>query len=477
MTDAEDIAARVRAARAEALDPAPVVPIPVYPRVAVSVGALGDLLDHVTSTGLPDSLVGGAGLGVAAIVIMPARILPNPNYPSWVERSGLWVPLVAPRSGGKSPALRIARAALDAIEQVAYEMWQREIEDWEAAPKRERPPRPVRQRWTVDDVTIEMFMRVMDRTGGRCGAVVDELRTHLAGMGRYRTGGDGGDRARWLSIWDGTAVSYDRVGSDISIRVSAPVAPIIGGIQPQYTALLGDDEDGARARWLPHYSPGTVTATPPPPAAEWEAWVAKAAHLSQPREWHLDTATYRTWRAAVARWGEVERRTDVAAAVAGAASKADRQALRVALVLAELISPGSGGPIPPEAMTGAVALVDYAIDVWGVLGGTTETLTTSRREQTLITAADRLAGWIAERGGRVTRRDIGRAKPCGIRKAAQIDEVLAEYDELFPCTVRKEPAPGGGPETTVVYAPRDPRVGPSGPPDSDVVDSVDNAER
>ncbi|MEX5711980.1 DUF3987 domain-containing protein [Parafrankia sp. FMc6] len=452
-------------------------PMPVYPRKAMSVGALGDLLDKATSTGLPDALVGGAGLGVGATCVMSARLLPNPEYPSWVERSGVWVPLVAPRSGGKSPALRIARAPLDDVEEAAYEMWRREIEDWESAPKKERPPRPARQRWTVDDVTLEMFMRVMDTTGGRCAAAVDELRTHLAGMGRYRSGGDGGDRARWLSIWDGAAVSYDRVGSDVSIRVSAPTAPIVGGIQPQYVNLLGDDEDGARARWLPHYSPGTVTATPTPPATEWDAWVRKTSVLSQPRDWHLDTATYRTWRGAVARWKDTERRTDVSAAVAGAASKADRQALRVALVLSELDAPGGGGPIPPEAMTGAVALVDYAIGVWEVLGGTTEMFATSRREETLISVADRLAGWVAERGGRVTRRDIGRAKPCGIRKAAQLDEVLDEYRALFPRTVRKEPAPGGGPETMVVYAPRDPRVSLSAPPNPGVVDTVDNVGR
>ncbi|KPM56908.1 hypothetical protein ACG83_03470 [Frankia sp. R43] len=475
--DAESIVGRVRQRQAESETPAPVVPVPIYPRAAMAVGALGDLLDRATSTGLPDAMVGGAGLGVGATCVMHARLLPNPDYPSWVERPGLWVPLIAPRSGGKSPALRIARTPLDDVEEAAYQMWRREIEDWEAAPKKARPARPARPRWTVDDVTIEMFMRVMDTTGGRCAAAVDELRTHLAGMGRYRTGGDGGDRARWLSIWDGAAVSYDRVGSDISIRVSAPVAPIVGGIQPQYVALLGDDEDGARARWLPHYSPGTVTATPTPPAAGWEAWVQKAARLSQAREWHLDTGTDRAWRAAVARWADIERRTDTSAAVAGAASKADRQALRVALVLAELVTPGGEGPIPPEAMTGAVALVDYTISVWEVLGGTAETLATSRREETLINVADRLAGWIAERGGRVTRRDIGRAKPCGIRKAAQLDEVLAEYRALFPCTVREETPEGGGTRTTVVYAPRDPRVSLSISPDPDGVDSVDTEGR
>ncbi|MEX5711779.1 DUF3987 domain-containing protein [Parafrankia sp. FMc6] len=426
-----------------------VVPLPEYPVRAVSVGALGDLIKQATSTGLPAAMVGGAGLGIAGICAMPASLQPDPAYPSWVERPAVWVPLVAPRSGGKSPALRIARAPLDPIEQAAYEQWRDEMDDWRAAPAKERDTKPDRRRWTVDDITTEQVIRAMDQADGRIGAAVDELRTHLAGMGRYRTGGDGGDKARWLSIWDGAPVSYDRVGSDVSIRVAAPVVPIVGGIQPHYIGMLGEDEDGARARWIPHYFSGTVSSTPAPSSAAWDEWVGAEAGIVSSRTWHLDRVAYRAWRDAVRRWQAIEHRPDVSPAVAGAASKADRQALRVALILAETIDPGKGGPIPSEALTGAVALMDYAIGVWGVLGGAAETLATSRREETLIRASDRLAGWIAERGGRVTRRDIIRAAACGIRKAGQLDDVIAEYKQVYPGTVRDEMPEGGGPQLVV----------------------------
>ncbi|MDT3441300.1 DUF3987 domain-containing protein [Pseudofrankia sp. BMG5.37] len=439
---------------------APPARLPDYPVKAMSVGPLGDLIAKATSTGLPAALVGGAGLGIAAICTMPAVIQPKLDAPDWAERPALWVSLFAPRTGGKSPALRIARAPLDAIERSAYDQWRAERDAWEAlAPKEQKQtPTPIERRWTVDDVSIERVLRMLDATNGRVGALVDELQTHLAGMTRYRANGDGGNQARWLSIWDGGAVRYDRVTGGASLRIDQPTVPIVGGLQPHLVAMLGDDESGARARWLPHCSPGVVSAEPAPTSEDWATWVDKAATNGTTRTWYLDDSTYRVWRAAVARWKALSVAVGTGSAAAGAAGKGDRQSLRVALVLAELTAPGKGGPIPPEAMTGAVALVDYAIGVWDVLGGSAETLATSRREETLLRAADRLAAWVAERGGRVTRREIVRATPCGIRTKSQLDTVLAEYRQLYPGAVRDEAPPGGGRVATVVYAPRDPRL-------------------
>jgi hypothetical protein len=434
--------------------------VPDYPAGALAVGPLGELLAVGTAAGLPAALVGAAGLGVAAACVMPAVLRVDRERKSWEERPALWVPAVAPPGGGKSPAVALARAPLDALEDAAYDRWPEELAAWESASVAERGPRPVRDRWTVDDITMEQTMCTLAELGGRAAVVVDELRTHLAGMGRYRSGrGDGGDRARWLAMWDGRPQGYERKTGDVRfLRIRRPVVPILGGLQPEFVGMLGEDVDGSRARWLPHISSATVRADPPDDTPRWRAWIEQTAPNRSERLWWLDGAGRARWEDARDRWRELGRAPDTGPAVAGAAGKADRQTLRVALVLAELAAPAAGGPVPTEAIAGAVTLIDYVLGVWAVLGGSAETLATSRREETLIRAADKLAAWIETRGGRVTRRDILRARAASIRTAAQLDQVLAEYRELYPGAVRDENPPSGGTPTTAIYAPRDPRV-------------------
>jgi len=55
----------------------------------------------------------------------------------------------------------------------------------------------------------------------------------------------------------------------------------------------------------------------------------------------------------------------------------------------------------------------------------------------------------------VTKRDIQRAHPAGIRDPAQLAEVLKVYGRIYPGTVRTGRISGAhGPETQLVDAPR-----------------------
>lgn len=441
------------------------VPVPQYPVDALSVGPLGDLLAGGRDAGIPVPLVGAYGLGIAAACVMPAALQVDPERTTWVERPALWIAAVAPPGGGKSPALGYARGPLDVIEDQAYDRWKAERDAWEQQPAKTRDEAPTRDRWTIEDITPEMLLRALDVNGGCLAVVADELRSHLASMGRYRPGGKAdSDHALWLKIWDGRPATYDRVTGSVSIRIARPVVPIVGGLQPAYVSMLGIDEDGSRGRWLPHYSPdASIRANPPRDATEWNTWVEQATARRADRTWVLDDAAATAWSDARDRWDALARATDSGPAVAGAAGKAPRQALRVAVVLAELAAPGRVGTLPLGAMTGAVALVDYTLDVWAVLGGSTRTLTMSRRDEALYGTADDLAGWIEGRGGRVTYRDIGRARPCGIRTKDQRDAVMSVYRQLYPRTVREEKPENGGKAATVVYGPRDPRIASSPP--------------
>src|SRR5690606_31703666 len=163
--------------------------------------------------------------------------------------------------------------------------------------------------------------------------------------------------------------------------------------------------------------------------------------------------THRLWSAARARW-KAAAGAGESASVSGALIKADILTARYALALAEGIEPGKGGPIPPEAMTGAIAITDYVVDGWRSLGEG-RTLALSRRDEKLDRAVDQLAAWLRDHGGRAIRRDLLLAHVAGCRTAKDLDALLARYEETYPGHVCKEKAAGagGGRKPEVVYAP------------------------
>lgn len=462
----------------------PPIPLPDYP-AGLLPGPLRELVTAGTKAGLPAELVAGAGLGVAATLNMPAEISVYKDRDTWQEPSTLWIPLVAPTGGGKTPAILLARSRLDELERDAHDTHGLELEAWRLRKEEgdeEAGSPPTLRRLTVDDVTQEAFFVALAANAGRLAVLVDELRTHLHSMGRYRqSGGRAQDEARWLGLWAGRVVQYERKTGGQYLRVDRPVAPILGGLQPSYLLDLGDNESGSRARWLLHYSPAAFLDTDAAvKATAWTDYVDLAYTVSTGWLWWLDEATRKVWTNAQRGWRSLARRGDTPPAVVSSAAKAAAQSLRVAVNCAELLDVGRGGPIPPEAMVAAIAVVDYSLGVWAALGGAAETLSTSRREEVYSAAVDRFAAWIETKGGRVTRRDVLLAKPCGIRTAEKLDAVLVEYRKTYPGTVRDETPPGGGTTTQAIYAPRDPRVyavrGRSNPPHtplfSNGVDSV-----
>src|SRR5204863_10201068 len=86
-------------------DPATLGATPCYPADALDTPAR-QLVEHGEAAGLPTALVGGAVLAALAAAVGPqAEIEVNPT---WSERAILWVPLLAPRGAGKSPAQSLA---------------------------------------------------------------------------------------------------------------------------------------------------------------------------------------------------------------------------------------------------------------------------------------------------------------------------------------------------------------------------------
>src|SRR4051812_49101986 len=80
----------------------------------------------------------------------------------------------------------------------------------------------------------------------------DEISGWVAAMDQYR-GGKGSDRQQFLSLWSSQTLKVDRKSGG-SVYVQAPVACVIGGIQPDLAGTLHDADqrrDGFVERLLP----------------------------------------------------------------------------------------------------------------------------------------------------------------------------------------------------------------------------------
>lgn len=432
--------------------------LPQYP-VDALVGPLAEMVKATRSMGLPAAFTAGAGLAALATAAGMADLQ---VYDSWIVRPALWVPLIGPAGAAKTPSINTARRRIRERDVETYHVFKALLDNWKARPKKDRGERPDDDRRLIDDATLEMVARRLSHGDGVLGVDSDELTNWLSGMGRYRNSGDGGDRARWLSMWSCSPWSYERVSDDLHILVPRPVVTVCGGIQPHLLSLLGPEGDGMRPRWLPHMSLDTNLKPKPGKIPDsWDQILDELYDARHPRTWTLDGQALARWQAAQRRWKESSRGVE-SPSTSAALVKADEQAARIALVLAESIHPGQGGPIPDEAMSAAVAIVDYCMDVWRAMPEH-RTLALSRRDESLDSAVDELAAWLEQRGGRMPKNKIQSARPAGIRTAAALNEVLARYEEVYPGSFRTERTGSRGPASVVVYAPR---RGDSALPDS-----------
>jgi hypothetical protein len=426
--------------------------IPEYPVDALT-GPLREIIEAGAAAGLPAALVGGAALGAVATVCGMADLQ---VYETWTVRPCLWVPLIAPAGGGKTPAITLARRKLRELDAKAHGIYSHALQLWFAKPPKDRGESPRDPTRLINDITIEMVARWLAAGDGTGGVDADELAEWLRGLSRYRKDG-GTDVARWLGLWSTQPWRYQRVSSHIDLLVERPVISVCGGIQPHLLHLLGPEGDGMRPRWLPHMSltteldPRGGRKTP-----EWDAAIGKLYAATGARTWTMAPPTLGLWRSAQQRWKGMQRDLE-SPSVTAALAKADEQAARIALVIAESLDPAAGGEIPADAVTAAVAIVDYTLNVWRAMPGG-EILALSRRDAELSHAVDRLAEWLERHGGKAAIGDLRRACVAGARTAGKLTEVLAEYEATYPGSVREETPEERqgkrGPAARVVFAPR-----------------------
>jgi hypothetical protein len=149
-----------------------------------------------------------------------------------------------------------------------------------------------------------------------------------------------------------------------------------------------------------------------------------------------------------------QARGSEAPSVSAALDKADIQLARVALVIAESMSPHSGGVLPASAMETAVTIVGYSMDCWRALPEQTS-MALTRKDHVLNLAVDALAGWLETRDEKkATKREVQQAHVGGVRNPAHLAELILAYGQVYPGCVREERTGARGPEGLVLYAPR-----------------------
>ena len=466
---------------AELPEPVTLPAIPRYP-VGALAGPLRQFVDWAQLDGLHPECAGAAGLAALATLTGPARLKLSEVKE---VRAILWISLIGIPSSGKSPAFEHAFARIREHYAAAYQKYESELDGWEAkrgtdgetAGPKPAKPQPVE----YDDATVEavarwLLARSQEGDSDPSGAVIDdELASTLEGLNQYK-GGMGADRSKWLKLWTGADLSIQRVGrggaqNEVHIYVRQPVVSLAGPLTDSNVHLMGKQGSGFRPRFLPHLAPAEQPAwnnAGPHPKA-WTNCIDGLLANRKPRTWHLAGDALTAWLDARQRWRDQQDEPEPDDVIE-ALRKADAQCYRIALVIAESLSPGSGGDVPLGAMRSAVAITDYTIDCWRALPGG-NTMAASRADDVMDAMQGRLLAWLESRPkgteglpdgktprARATRRDVQRWSHL---KAADITRLIMEHDQRFPGSVVTAGAregtgrrgAAGGKPTQYVYAP------------------------
>jgi hypothetical protein len=304
--------------------------IPEYP-VHVLPAAAQQLVSYGRQVGLPANLVAGAATAAIAAGIGPLAQLEISA--TWPERAILWIPLIAPRGAGKSPA-----------QDLAF----RPLRDHDAALGEDDGP-PI----LSGDQTLEALARSLSAAGGGGVIDLDELVVQLRGLGEYKRGG--GDQGRFLTLWTGAPWSFTRVGSTgkrsnaVNLRIHRPTVVICGGLQTPLHELLGGEEDGLRPRWLPYMAeqPTAEANLVGQPPSSWQQLLTGddglVRHRGSPRAWAFSRRALDAFQHHMQIWKRQAQGAEATASTSAAVGKAATQLARLTLTFAEGDDPGSAG--------------------------------------------------------------------------------------------------------------------------------------
>lgn len=240
-----------------------------YPTHCLPEGMAAAVAEVAERVMVDPALPGTAFLGVYAATVGPMTSVII--RATWRRRCNLYLGVIAPTGGGKTPSITPAMDPLRELERQAQEraeqerheakvmlpaleaelkamqsakvpnvrdmaVLSRKVEDLHRAVTRQT-------RLIVDDSTPEQLAELLADNGGRMAVVNDEgaLLAHM--MGRYAAQPN---LDVWLKGWDGSPLTVDRKGSNgrsgTAIHIPEPLLTIVLAIQPRTVRDLGQEQ-------------------------------------------------------------------------------------------------------------------------------------------------------------------------------------------------------------------------------------------
>ncbi|WP_245467366.1 DUF3987 domain-containing protein [Mesorhizobium sp. M2A.F.Ca.ET.046.03.2.1] len=218
--------------------------------------------------GTPESFAAIAAVAVASAAIgASARIQIRKFDTGFTQPAGLWACIIAAPGSAKSPIIKAAEKPLRNLDAEWHRVWKLEHDMWETANQAYKsrrkdalPPgtEPIQRRCVVDDVTLEKQVQLHAHNPRGLMRSPDELMSLFGSLGAYKRNGDG-DRSQALRLFDGSAISVDRVNGG-SIRADSALMTVLASSQPlkiaemarnlgadgmlqRFTFILDDDVD------------------------------------------------------------------------------------------------------------------------------------------------------------------------------------------------------------------------------------------
>jgi hypothetical protein len=215
-----------------------------------------------------------AAVALAAIVTCASvasdewSVQPKVHDDTWTENPRLWGAIVGDPSILKTPVIKVCTRPVDLMDAAARARHAEAMRSYRAelaALKADKgnatqPPKPKCDRYMVEGTTTEALSEVLrddDEANFRtpAGKVLvrqDEMSGWLGDMDRYKAGGKGGgDRAAYLTLFNGGRHTIDRIGRG-SFAIPNWSACVLGGIQPEPIQRIAKEaaDDGLLQRFL-----------------------------------------------------------------------------------------------------------------------------------------------------------------------------------------------------------------------------------
>jgi hypothetical protein len=201
-----------------------------------------------------------SGVAAAAIAVCAAAIpdhvkmQPKRGNAGWQVSARLWVAIVGPVSGVKTPTMTAAMRPLrraDTALSIEYAEARKHYDKLKGEEKEAADP-PKQTRHVIQDATVEATQEIMKDSPNGLMCYRDELSSWFAAHERYANGKGSSDRGFWLEGYNGVPFKVDRVGRGSTFIPNLSIS-ILGGIQPDKIreVAAAAPDDGLLARFLP----------------------------------------------------------------------------------------------------------------------------------------------------------------------------------------------------------------------------------